>query len=316
MKKTVLVMKIFQSQSREKLETLARDMEIVYCENHNPSPEQLKRASIILGNPNTELLSHCENLEWIQLHSAGFDPYVEEGIMPKGSILTNASGAFGLVISEYMVGVTFALVRKLHLYRDHQHERIWANLGRVGIVAKSSVLVVGLGDLGGQYARKMHALGARVTGIRRSASPKPDYLDALYQMDALDTLLPQADIVALCLPNNAGSIGLFSRERIANMKQGAMLLNVGRGTVLDTEALCDALESGALGGAALDVTDPEPLPPDHRLWGIKSAIITPHASGGDEFGEIYGSITDIWLENMRRYLAGETLRNMVELPNA
>jgi phosphoglycerate dehydrogenase-like enzyme len=158
----------------------------------------------------------------------------------------------------------------------------------------------------------MHALGARVFGIRRHVDEKPDYLEALYRMDQIDDILPQCDIVALCLPNHPDTEGLFSRERIAKMKQGAFLLNVGRGSAVDTEALCDALESGALAGAGLDVVEPEPLPKNHRLWNIKTAMITPHCAGGDKFGEIYPSIIEVLCENLRRLQAGEPLLNRVD----
>jgi phosphoglycerate dehydrogenase-like enzyme len=239
--------------------------------------------------------------------------YVQPGLLPKKAVLCNASGAYGLAISEFLVAHTFALMRKLHLLRDNQARHEWKHMGRIGIVAHSDILVVGMGDIGGQYAKKMNALGARVSGIRREMGNKPDYAEALYPMAQLDEILPDFDVVALCLPNHPDTIGLFNRDRIAKMKQGAIILNIGRGTAIDTEALCDALESGALGGAGLDVTDPEPLPPGHRLWDIKTALITPHCAGGEQFGVIYPSIIEVWKENLRRKLAGEPLTNQVDL---
>ncbi|MFC0335580.1 D-2-hydroxyacid dehydrogenase [Paenibacillus sepulcri] len=312
MKKTLLVMMTFLPEFRAKLEAQAPGLDIVYCEKQPPSEEALKRASYIWGNPNEEQLSLCERLEWLQLQTAGHDQYMQPGVLPKGALLCNCSGAYGLAISEFLLAHTLVLMRKLHLYRDHQHERSWSHLGRIGIVARSSALVVGIGDIGARYAQKMHALGARVFGIRRQVDKKPDYLEALYRMDQIDDILPQCDIVALCLPNHPDTERLFSRERIAKMKQGAFLLNVGRGSAVDTEALCDALESGALAGAGLDVVEPEPLPKSHRLWNIKTAMITPHCAGGDEFGEIYPSIIEVWFENLLHLQAGEPLLNRVD----
>ncbi|MBB3129142.1 phosphoglycerate dehydrogenase-like enzyme [Paenibacillus rhizosphaerae] len=313
MKKTLLVMMTFLPEFRAILEALAPELDIVYCEKQPPTEEDLKRASYIWGNPSEEQLSLCERLEWLQLQTAGHDRYVLPGVLPKGAMLCNCSGAYGLAISEFLLAHTLVLMRKLHLYRDLQHEHSWSHLGRIGIVARSSVLVVGIGDIGARYAQKMHALGARVFGIRRQVDKKPDYLEALYRMDQIDDILPQCDIVALCLPNHPETEGLFNRERIAKMKQGAFLLNVGRGSAVDTEALCDALESGALAGAGLDVVEPEPLPENHRLWNIKTAMITPHCAGGDQFGEIYPSIIEVWCENLRRLQADEPMLNRVDI---
>lgn len=312
MKKRLLIMMIFLPEYRRKLTMLAPNLEIVYCEKQAPTADDLKQAAYIWGNPSKEQLAQCEKLEWLQLQTAGYDAYTGPGILPEGVILCSCSGAYGLTISEYLLSSTLAITKKLHLYRDQQHEHQWRNLGRITIIAKSSVLVVGIGDIGSQYARKMHALGARVSGIRSNIGEKPDYLEALYTMDHLDQILSHFDIVALCLPNNPQTIGLFSRERLARMKKGAILLNVGRGTAVDTDALCDALESGALGGAGLDVMDPEPLPADHRLWDTKQALITPHAAGGDAFGEIYPSIIVVWFENLHRYRTNEPLLNQIQ----
>ncbi len=313
MKKTLLIMMTFLPEFRAELERQAPDLQIIYREKTPPSPEEFRRASYIWGNPSREQLAGCERLELLQLQTAGHDAYVQPGVLPAGAALCNCSGAYGAAISDFLVANTLMLLRKLHLYRDLRNERSWRHLGRIMLAERARVLVVGVGDIGGGYARKMRALGAQVSGVRRRTGEKPDYLEAVYGMDRLDDILPGFDVVALCLPNHPDTIGLFHRERIAGMKPGALLLNIGRGTAVDTEALCDALETGALGGVALDVTDPEPLPPDHRLWGIPTAMITPHCAGGDEFGEIYPAIIRVWRENLRRFLAGEPLNNRVDL---
>ncbi|MDR1570336.1 MAG: D-2-hydroxyacid dehydrogenase [Oscillospiraceae bacterium] len=312
-KKLLVIMMPFSPEYRAALDARAKDMEIAYCEREAPTDEQLRLASIIMGNPPPKRLRLCERLEWLQLQTAGFDAYSAPSVMPEGAALCSCSGAYGLTISEYMVGTTLSVMKKLPIYRDQQRSHVWANAGPVRIVARSSVLVVGFGDIGSQYARKMAALSANVSAIRRVATDKPDYLEAVYSTDRMDDVLPNFDIVALCLPNNAETAGMFNRARIERMKRGAILLNIGRGAAVETDALCDALESGALGAAALDVTDPEPLPPEHRLWNIGSALITPHAAGGHEFGEIYPSIIGIWLDNLRRYLAGEPLINLIDI---
>ena len=172
--------------------------------------------------------------------------------------------------------------------------------------------VLGLGDIGGEFAKRAKALGARVIGVRRTGTDKPDFVDELIHTDKLDEYLPQADCVAITLPGTTATKGMFDAERMAKMKDGAILLNVGRGMIVDTDALCAALENGKLAGAGVDVTDPEPLPADHPLWKMENAVITPHISGGYHLQETHDRIVRIMAENLKRFLAGEPLRNVVD----
>lgn len=274
--------------------------------------EVIAEAHVIIGNPTIEMAKGAKNLKWLQLNSAGADIYVKEGVLKSGVMLTNATGAYGLAISEYMIGVLLEILKKLNYYRDNQNNSIWKDEGEVKAIYGSTVLIVGLGDIGGDFGKKIKALGGYTIGIRRSNMNKPEYLDELYLMDKLDELLPKADVVALSLPNTKETYKLFSADRLSKMKDKAVLINVGRGTCIDTEALCDALESGKLMGAALDVTDPEPLSKDHRLWNIKNAVITPHISGDYHLKETHNRIVRIALENMKRYTSGEKLKNIVD----
>ena len=172
--------------------------------------------------------------------------------------------------------------------------------------------VLGLGDIGGEFAKRAKALGARVIGVRRTGTDKPDFVDELIHTDKLDEYLPQADCVAITLPGTTATKGMFDAERMAKMKDGAILLNVGRGMIVDTDALCAALENGKLAGAGVDVTDPEPLPTDHPLWKMENAVITPHISGGYHLQETHDRIVRIMAENLKRFLAGEPLRNVID----
>jgi phosphoglycerate dehydrogenase-like enzyme len=211
-----------------------------------------------------------------------------------------------------MVGLTFELLKKLHLYRDEQLAGRWQSRGGVKSIQGAVTLVVGLGDIGGAYARRMKALGAYIIAVRRSSQPKNDYVDELLLSSQLEEALPRADIVALIVPGVKDTEGLIGRAQIAKMKKGAVIINVGRGSVIDTEALCDALESGALDGAGLDVTNPEPLPPDHRLWKLENAVITPHVAGGRNMPETEQYIMELNLANAARFVKGETLESLVD----
>lgn len=280
------------------------------------SPKEFTRemalaADIILGSPSVRLLEGTKNLKWLQLSSAGADGYCREGALPEDTILTNATGAYGPAISEYMLATSLMLMKKLHLYRDDHKMGLWKDEGSVTGMRNANVLVLGMGDIGGEFAKKAAALGANVTGICRTNRKKPDYVQKITTLAELDSLLPEADLVAMSLPNTPETRGVMNAQRLQSMKKGAILVNVGRGTAVDTDALCDVLESGHLGGAALDVTDPEPLPEGHRIYGITNALVTPHISGGTRLAYTGERITDIFVENAIRYYKGETLRNLV-----
>ncbi len=269
-------------------------------------------AQVILGNVPAAMLHGSPALEWLQTNSAGVEAYIRPGVLAGDTLLTNATGAYGLAIAEHMLGMLLELFKKLELYRDAQKSGAWQSQGAVKAVYGSTVLVLGMGDIGGEFAARCKALGAKVIGVRRSPRPCPEYADEVHLLEDLDSLLPHADVVAITLPGTDATRGLMSRERLAKMKEGAVLLNVGRGFIVDTEALCDALERGHLSGAGVDVTDPEPLPPTHRLWNIPTAVVTPHISGFYHLRETHERIVGIFLENLRHFQAGEPLRNLVD----
>ena len=274
--------------------------------------EDVDWAQVILGNVPAAMLHGSPALEWLQTNSAGVEPYIQPGVLAGDTLLTNATGAYGLAIAEHMLGMLLELFKKLELYRDAQKSGAWQSQGAVKAVYGSTVLVLGMGDIGGEFAARCKALGAKVIGVRRSPRPCPEYADEVHLLEDLDSLLPQVDVVAITLPGTDATRGLMSRERLAKMKEGAVLLNVGRGFIVDTEALCDALERGHLSGAGVDVTDPEPLPPTHRLWNIPTAVVTPHISGFYHLRETHERIVGIFLENLRHFQAGEPLRNLVD----
>jgi phosphoglycerate dehydrogenase-like enzyme len=312
MKKNILVLIPVNEEHKKLLEEKAGSANFIYADSRRVTAEQVQNANIILGNPPVSMLKGSKELQLLQLQSAGVGEYAEKNALPEGTVLTNASGAYGLAISEYMLGVLLELYKKLHLYRDNQAEGNWSYLGQVKSIYKSTALIVGLGDIGGEFAKRLKALGAYTIGIRRSDSNKPEYLDELHFMDKLEALLPNADIVALSLPGTKATEKIINKETLKLMKPGAVLINVGRGSTVDTEALCDALESGHISGAALDVTEPEPLPKEHRIWKIKNAVITPHVSGGFSLQETHDRIIRISANNVEAFLNNKDLVNVID----
>lgn len=310
----ILVTPPLNELQKAKLTAAAPDQQFIFCTQKNVSEAELAQADIILGNlASPDQLSFCRNLRWIQLNNAGTEGYCTPGILPEGAQLANATGAYGLAISEHMIGCLFELKKKLNLYYQNQLQHSWHWEGYVNVIEGSTVLIIGLGDIGSTFGKKMKGLGCRVLGVKRRMGNVPEWLDGLYSMDELDQLLPQADIVAMSLPGNPSTYHIMSRERIALLKSSAVLLNVGRGTAIDTDALTEALSLHRIAGAALDVTDPEPLPADHLLWDCPNAIITPHVSGGFSLPETLGQIVDLFAVNLKHYFSGEPLENIVDL---
>lgn len=314
MGKRILVVLPVEQRHKEYLEAIGMGCEFCYVPVGEVTQEDVDGAQVIIGNVPTTMTGAAKNLEWIQLNSAGSDAYCKEGALKEGALLTNATGAYGLAISEYMVGVSFMMQKHFAQYYRNQLNHQWKDEGKVTSIWGSTTLVVGLGDIGGEYAKRMKALGSHTIGVRRTVHEKPDYLDELYTTEQLDELLPRADFVALVLPNTAQTRGLMDERRLRLMKKNAYLINVGRGTAIDSEALNRMLRDGWLAGCAVDVTDPEPLPAEHPLWDAPRMIITPHISGGSHLPETFERIVRIAGENLEKFLRGEAaqMRNLVD----
>ena len=270
--------------------------------------EDYESADIILGNPPVKYLPGCTRLRFLQTSSAGVDRFLRPGVMPAGAVLAGCSGAWGPAISEHMLAMLLSVMKRLPAYRDAQRTGEWKQLGREKTLMGARVLVIGTGDLGSSFAKRCKALGSHTVGIRRDPSKSAEGVDEMHGFDDLDEQIPLADVVTLMLPHTAETAGLIDERRLGLMKDDAILLNGGRGTAIDCDALADVLSRGRLWGAGLDVTNPEPLPADHPLWKQERALITPHAAGGF-LDDTMERIASIVLENFRRFRAGEPLRN-------
>ncbi|MGI5896983.1 MAG: D-2-hydroxyacid dehydrogenase [Oscillospiraceae bacterium] len=310
--KKVLVVFPMDAPQREQLSAAFPELEFCFAGASEVTKEQVHAADVIFGNPSPNLIRGTKKLKWIQLNSAGTDGYTADGVLPDGALLTNATGAYGLTISEHLLGMLLMLYKKLYSYRDAQLEHHWTDAGSVKTVVGSTVLILGAGNIGTEFAKRVKAMGATTIGVRRTPGDVPDCYDEMHFMEDLDDLLPRADVISMSLPGTPATTHIINRERIARMKEDAVILNVGRGSAIDLEALCDAMEAGKLWGVGLDVTEPEPLPADHRLWGMKNAVITPHAAGGFHLEQTVEFITGIFTRNLKQLLKGGELENMVD----
>lgn len=296
-----------------RFEAAAPAAQVIAKRSSDLTADDVRTVDVIVGNIAPSLLTDTPTLRWLQLSSAGADAYAKPGVLPSDVLLTNSVGAYGQAVSEHMAVMVLTIMKKLHRYRDDQQACIWGEHGSVMTPAGANVLVLGAGDIGSHFASFMKALGSHVLGIRRTI-PSGDIspFDELHTMADLPDLLPHMDVVVSFLPSTPQTRGLVNADFLAQMKPGAILANGGRGDLVVTDDLVEALASGRLSGAALDVTDPEPLPADNALWQQPNAFITPHVAGYWHLPITLENVIDICTENVRRYVADEPLRNVVD----
>lgn len=281
----------------------------------NASDEEYAWAEVIIGFPPIPRLAKAVNLKWLQLPWSGADGYADHPDFPQHVLLTNATGAFGKPIGEYVLSAVLALMRRFPLYRDRQNEAQWLWQGDEMTPTGKHVLILGAGDIGTNVARLFKCFDCTVTGVRRVVRELPPNFDAMITLDQVEAILPQADIVVCAMPDTPLTRGYFTRERLSKLKSTAIFVNVGRGSVLDQDALADLLLSNAIYGAALDVTVPEPLPKEHPLWQCRNLLITPHVSGRTFNGlkEKEEFFFALCRENLALYLENKPLKNKVDL---
>ncbi|MFZ1490815.1 MAG: D-2-hydroxyacid dehydrogenase [Ilumatobacteraceae bacterium] len=246
------------------------------------------------------------NLRWLHTFSAGVDSPVFARFLEAGVRLTNSSGSAAPPIAQTAVMMMLALSRDLPAWGVAQREHRWAP-HRFAELEGTTLAVVGMGPIGCEIARLGIALRMRVIGCRRT--PSGDEVCETWPLHRLDDLLAEADWIVLALPLADGTRGLIGAEQFALMRPGARLVNVGRGELVDEEALVSALVSGQLGGAGLDVFATEPLPADSALWDMANVIVTPHSSGASDLS--LERATDIFVDNLERWHRGDELRNEI-----
>ena len=312
--KNILVNIPVEQRHIEQLEQAAAggtECTFVYRTPEEATDEDIAAAHVIIGAFPPARFAAAHNLEWLQLSWAGADAVCAPGVLDEKVVITNASGAYRITCAEHMIATTFDLVRKFTLYHRNQYEGVWRHEGRIWSVEGSTVVALGVGDIGGDYARKMKALGAYTIGVRRTQAEKPEWLDEQITLDELDSVLPRADIVGMSLPGGQATTGVMDERRLRMMKPESFLVNIGRGSAIDTTALKKVLAEGHLAGVALDVFDEEPLPADDELWKIDRVFITPHVAGQLYLPGTLDVIVDIAANNLAAWTHDGELDHVV-----
>lgn len=248
-------------------------------------------------------------LEWVQLPSAGVEPWLAAGGVPEGVTVTSAAGSYAETVAEHTLGMMLAGARDLHL---HAQASGWAKPRGIRTLFDATVGIVGAGGIGRSLIGLLAPFGARVLAINRSGAPVVGADRTWPSSDGagLRELLAESDFVVVAAPATADTDRLIDADALAAMKDDAWLLNVARGSLVDTDALVTALAEERIGGAALDVTDPEPLPDGHPLWSEPRALITSHSANPKSM--LIPALARRVRENVRRRLAGEPLIGVVD----
>ncbi len=269
----------------------------------------------VLGPCSAELLAAGPRIRWIQAYSAGVERCVAiPALRERDILLTNMQRVAGPVMAEHVIAMMMSFARGLHFYIPERMAGRWTQetpaTVRMLTIEGKTLLVVGLGGIGTEVARRAHALGMRVIATRASGREGPAYVSYVGLSDELHKLAGEADFVVNTTPLTPATTGLFDAKFFAAMKPGAYFFNVGRGKSVVQADLVAALQGGRLAGAGLDVTDPEPLPADSPLWKMQNVILTPHVSTRSDLGSEARSV--IVIENLRRYVAGEKMLSVVD----
>ncbi|MGH9504601.1 MAG: D-2-hydroxyacid dehydrogenase [Terriglobales bacterium] len=293
-------------------------VEAVQRSSYDGIEDDLREAEVVIAwSLRPEQFKAAEKLRWIHSPAAAVHQLLFPELVRSGVILTNAREVHGAVVAEHVLALIFALAKRLpqavRLQTKHAwgQDAMWNARPRPRELAGATIGLVGLGSIGREVAKLASRVKMRVIATRDHAEREvPDGVQQVFHATQLDDLLSQSDYVVLAVPVTPNTVGLMNAARLSRMKPDACLINVGRGPLVDEEALAQALRERRIGGAALDVFEAEPLPADSSLWDLEDLLITPHTAGLTE--KLWERHYALISENLRRYLAGQPLHSVVE----
>jgi D-2-hydroxyacid dehydrogenase (NADP+) len=302
-------------------ETIRRrwpEMKVVHLPDYDKLPEELPDTDIFVGySLRAKQLKDARKLKWIHSTAAGVAQLMYPELREAGVLVTNPSGVFSVPMAEHTMGLILALARNFPDAVRQQDKAIWSQQElwdkpqRLAEVNGQVLLIVGYGSIGRELAKRAKAFGMRVWGMTRSGNGDGNYVERIFPAARLHEALPEADYVVIAAPETAETRHLIGAAELAKMKPGARLINVGRGSLLDEAALICGLKSGALGGAAIDVAQTEPLPADSPLWKAPNLFITPHTSALSD--RLWVRQSALLVELLERWFDGREMFNQVDV---
>jgi phosphoglycerate dehydrogenase-like enzyme len=294
------------------------EMNVVHLPTYDRIQDELPDTDIFVGySLRPEQFRFARKLKWIHATAAGVMQLMYPELRASGVAVTNASGVHAVPMAEHILGMLIALVRHFPLAVRYQLERRWAQQQiwdrplRPRELAGQVLLIVGFGAIGRELARRVRPLGMKIWGVTRSGQGDTALADRILPATQLDQALHEADFVVLAAPETPETRHLIGARQLAAMKPTAFLINVARGSLADEAALVQALQRRTIAGAALDVAQQEPLPPESPLWTLENVFLTPHISSASEF--LWDRQTALLLENLERWFSGRELLNQVDL---
>lgn len=272
--------------------------------------EALRTTDVMISSwpPKEKLRERAPRLRWIQTTGAGIDHLLPLDWLPADIVLTNNSGPHGAKCEEFCLMALLALSSRLATFVEQQRKREWSPIFTVPVKGKHCV-IIGFGDLGQAAGRACRKLGVLTTAITRSGAGSGP-ADTILASDRLNDVLPSADFVIVTAPLTPATRNILNRERLALLSKSAGVINVSRAALVDYQAIREMLDEDRLAGAILDVHQPEPLPSDSSLWGVRNLILTPHISCDDP--RYVDMLLDCWFRNLGRFVDGQPLVNVVD----
>ena len=270
-------------------------------------------ADIIYGFA-PSIVKTSRTLKWLCVPWAGVDSLmVPDYFANPDCLLTNSAGAYGVSIAEHMIATSLVMMRRLNEFMEETRNGQWLKPRPQKSLKDCRITVLGTGDIGTTFAKRAVAFEpASIVGVCRSGKSSESVYDKVLPVSQLDEILPQTDLLAMSLPSTPETKGILSRERMSLLPEGSYIVNVGRGSAIDEDALADNLESGHIAGAALDVFQTEPLPADNRLWHTKNLLITPHVAGNMTLAHTRNKNVQMFIEDLHNFSEGKSLRYLVD----
>lgn len=306
----VLVFATLEERHIAQLRSVDPRVRVVAATDLARAIELAPQAEIMVGwNVPREAVQRAPKLRWIHSTAAGVDQLLHPEVLEREIVITSSSGIHQPLV-EHVFAMVLALTRRLHIAIRNQVHRRWERRQATGDEVRGKTMgVLGLGHIGAEIAEKAHVFGMRVIGTKRTPADVP-HVDRIYPPDELREVLRASDVVVIALPLTSDTRGLLGEAAFRAMKRTALVINIGRGPIVQEAALVRALQEGWIGGAGLDVFEREPLPADSPLWGMEHVIITPHVSGG--WPGYMDAAIPLLCDNLRRYLDGAPMRNLVD----
>ncbi len=313
--KIVVISQVLKQENRKLIEETAKEAgaQICFVGDEKDIPADFSDAEVIYGF--APLIARKSSaLKWLCIPYAGVDVFMKPGAFANEDCLfTNSSGAYGVTIAEHIITVSLMMMRKLTATYEETLRGIWGSPRPQKSLWGSRITALGTGDIGGNFAKRARAFEPKaLIGVSRSGRSEEPAFDRVIKIDELKGILPETDLLVLSLPDTAETRGILSREKLGLLPKGAYIVNVGRGSAIDEDALADLLDSGYLGGAALDVFCTEPLPKESRLWKTKNLLITPHVAGNLTLDFTLDRNAEMFCEDLLNYANGRPLKNLVD----